>query len=142
MRRNIRITSLAVALCLLLGAWTCNQSTTQKVATVERDFAAAVQAAQASEIAAFQAGKIDKQTHVAIQGYFMQVAQAGKAVDAAILTGNKAGILAALDSAAASIGTLLNDGVGNIHDPTVKAEIQTAVLLAQSIISSAKAFVQ
>ena len=136
------VVPFAVALCLLLGAWTCNQSTTQKVATVERDFAATVQAAQSAEIAAHQAGKIDDETHKSIQTYFLQVAQAGKAVDAAILAGNKAGILAALDSAAASIGTLLNDGVGNIHDPTVKAEIQTAVLLAQSIISSAKAFVQ
>ena len=132
----------AIVLCLMLGAWTCNQSTTQKVATVERDFAAAVQAAQATEIAAHQAGKIDDATHLAIQRYFLQVAQAGKAVDAAILAGNKAGILAALDSAAASIGTLLTQGVGNVKDPTVKAEIQTAVLLAQSIISSAKAFVQ
>ena len=89
-----------------------------------------------------QAGKIDDATHLAIQRYFLQVAQAGKAVDAAILAGNKAGILAALDSAAASIGTLLTQGVGNVKDPTTKAEIQTAVLLAQSIISSAKAFVQ
>lgn len=130
-----------VAVCVLLLT-ACPQDVVTRVATVERDFAATVEAAQATEIAAYHAGKISASEHKAIEGYFLQLAPVGQQVDKAILAGNKAGILAALDSALASVDTLLNQGVGNVHDPTVQAELKTAVLLAQATLASAKAFIQ
>jgi hypothetical protein len=129
-----------VAIIACLAA--CPKQTAEKAATVSHDFAVAVYGAQQAEIAFHQQGKIDNSEHQKIQQGFLQLSKVGPQVDAAIVAGDKQGIIVAIDSALASLKILLDEGVGNVHNPDSKAAIEALLLTAQASLNTAKALVQ
>lgn len=105
-----------------------------------RDFSVAVKAFQQSEIALFEAGKIDADTHKRVQEGFLHLATTAPAVDAAIRQNNKAGILAAIDAGLADTDGFLAD-VGAVRDPNTRAELQALVLAIRTILANGKVLV-
>ena len=142
MTSAIRFRAVALVLVATMVLAACPSSTTQKVATISKDFAASVSAAQQAEITFYNAGKISADEHRAIETGFLQVSKVGPAIDAAVVAGNKAGILAALDSGISSLQTLIDSGVGNVKNADSKATLESLLLIAKSTLASAKAWVR
>lgn len=129
-----QITLLALAVYITAG-FACNSYL--KAAELSHDFALGVQAFQSSEIVFHNAGKIDDTEHITLQNWILRVAEAGKAMDTAIVAGHSATTAQAKVNAAIDATTgLLNDGVLMVKNPESKAALQLSLVTLKSILGS------
>lgn len=141
-RTQVMLVLTVAAIVMLTAGWACSSGSAAKVATISKDFAASVAAAQQAEIAFYNQGKITAQEHQTVETYFLQISKIGPSIDAAVVANDKAGILTALNSGIVVLQSALDAGVGNIKNPDSKAAIQSLLLVAQSALANAKVLVQ
>jgi hypothetical protein len=128
-------------LLLTLGAWTCSNSSWQKVGELAKDSAATALAAQESEIALHSQGFIDQPTHVTLQQKFSQLSDAGQRLDAAINQAHNGGdATAALNAALAATNDLISNGLTGIKNPDKQAQLKLALLAVQTTLNNVALF--
>lgn len=123
---------------ILMAAGQCDKY--RKTGQLARDFAAGVSAFQQTEIVLHQQGKIDNAEHLQIQGAILEVAQDGKKLDAAInLVHSAPDAKTALDASISAVSNALSDGALHVKNPDAKAELQTSIVLLESILHNIQA---
>jgi hypothetical protein len=113
----------------------------RKAGELAKDVAAGVLLAQQSEIALHKAGRIDDETHKAVQLKFSELADAGIRLDKAINEAHSAGSATqALQASINAVQDLSSNGVAGIKDAGAKAEVQAILLTVQVTLNNIAAF--
>ena len=152
MKHKLFTVGLLVALTILAGGWACSTTNLQKAATINKDFATAEVAAQQAEIAfhkpctapsvPYGCGTIDDSEHAMLQRDFLTLATCGKAVDAGLTAGDKAGTTKAITTCSNALASAINQGAAGIKNPNTQASVTGLLLTAQTILTSSLAWVQ
>lgn len=121
---------------LWTAALGCSGSAVHKATIASRDFRLALQAFQDGEIAWHDAGKVDNETHVAIQSYIVDSANVTKQVNSLLASGNAGGALAKVNELLTATNTLLDLGTLHIKDKDTLAAFETGILSIKTIISN------
>lgn len=135
MKANIRralIISLAAYICM---AASCDKY--RKAGQLAKDVAAGVLLAQQTEITLHKAGKIDDQTHQAIQQKFLSLADAGMRLDKAInQTHNAGSATEALKECTSLLDDLSTNGLFEIKDQQTVNSIRAILLTVQTTLNN------
>jgi hypothetical protein len=126
---------------LLLTGFSCDKYA--KAGQLAKDFSATVLLAQQVEIQAYNGGYIQPATHAVIQTKFLQLADAGVALDLAINQAhNGPSAKAQIDAAASLLLDLSNNQITGIKEEKTRMAIQAAILSCQTILDNIAAFAQ
>lgn len=138
---------LAILLCLSM--FTCSTSNAKKAATASKDFASAIVAAQQAEIQFHKScvpdalvagcGTITDAEHKLYQTGFLEIANCGPSVDAAIVANNTQGIKDAIKVCQTSVNNLT---LLTVKNPQSKAQITAFLFSAETALNTGLAFVQ
>lgn len=138
-RRNAAYLGTVIIAALLLCGFSCVSYA--KAGQLAKDFAASVLVAEQVEIAAANTGFIEPAMHKSMQQEFLQLADAGVRLDAAI---NQAHSVSGAAAEISVINKLLTDlsqnKVTGIKDPKTQLALKTALLTTQTIIDEIAAF--
>ena len=130
--RRIVIVSLAAYICM---AASCDKY--RKAGELAKDVAAGVLLAQQTEVTLHKAGKIDDQTHQAIQMKFSALADAGMRLDKAINQTHNAGSATdALKECSAALDDLSTNGLFEIKDQQTVNTIRAILLTVQTTLNN------
>jgi hypothetical protein len=139
--KNLYYATAVLMVSLLLTGFSCDKYA--KAGQLAKDFSATVLLAQQVEIQSYNSGYIQPATHVAIQTKFLQVAEAGVALDKAINQARNAqGAKAQIDVASSLLVDLSNNQISGIKDDKTRMAVQAAVLSCQTILDNIAAFAQ
>ena len=140
-------TSQGVVLALALGtallASGCDENQYRRAAVATKDFAIALEKAQEAEITLYRAGKLDASEHLAMQGAFDDLADAGKELNAAVLAGkSKPEALMRLQAALESSERLIENDVARIKNEEARQQVLTYLLVARTSLGTVAAVMQ
>lgn len=131
------ITVLLLPVLLLTQGFGCSSTNYHKMVVAEHDFKSTVQAFQDAEIAEFQAGFVDAQTHLKIQSGIINVAQGGQAL-ATLIQQNASpqSIQAQVNTLYGFLDTLNSDGLLYVKNPKSKATLEIALDSVKAIVTN------
>ncbi len=134
--KKLALISIMAYLCM---AASCDKY--QKVGQLAKDVAAGVLLAQQTEITLHKSGKIDDQTHQAIQKKFVELADAGMRLDQAINKAHSAGSATqALKECNVLLDDLSTNGLFEIKDQQTVNSIRAILLTVQTTLNNIAAF--
>ena len=139
--KNLYYAASVLMVSLLLTGSSCDKYA--KAGQLAKDFSATVLLAQQVEIQAYNTGYIQPANHAVIQTKFLQLADAGVALDRSInQVHNAQGAKAQIDVAASLLVDLSNNQLTGIKDEKTRMAIQAAILSCQTILDNIAAFAQ
>lgn len=113
-------------------AFTCTQASMVNAAKVEKSFSVSLKAFQDTETAAFQKQLISPTTHQHFAAVEEALATDAQKVDVALLSNDKATVIASVQKALAAVNSIEMGDVGSIGDLTTRGEVEVA---AQALIN-------
>lgn len=130
--RRIVIIALSAYICM---AASCDKY--RKAGELAKDVAAGVLLAQQTEITLHKAGKIDDETHHAIQEKFLALGEAGMRLDKAINESHNAGSATqALKDCTKLLDDLSTNGLFEIKDQQTVNTIRAILLTVQTTLNN------
>lgn len=134
-KKKLQLVLLVLLLSLLCSNFVCNKYA--KAGELAKDFASGVSAFNDVEIEFHKQGKLSDDEHIKLQTLLLQVEEAGKSLDNAIVTThNTADAKSALDVSFKNLQAMLDGGVLHIKNEEVKASLKTSLVLLKSILDN------
>lgn len=140
-RRTMIHVATVIIMVVLLAGWSCSPTGYARAGQLAKDLAASVLVAQQVEIQEQHAGFIDTDLHKAFQNELIQVAAAGKSLDAAINQDHSAqGAIAQIKVLDRLLQDLSQNKLAGIKDQNSKLALQAALLTIQTTLDNIAAF--
>lgn len=121
-----KIFLVAVLAWMPCCAFTCTSVNMVNAAKVEKTFSTSLKAFQDTETAAFNKQLISPATHQHFAAAEEALASDAQKVDIALLSNNKAGALAAVNTGLAAVNGIEMNDVGSIGDLTTRGAVEVA----------------
>ncbi len=138
-RRNLLVAVLLLPLAFASCPPGRRADRIRKLAQAADAFSMAVKSFQQAEITAHAQGLVDNAEHAAIERALIDVANAGRELDAAIRVAYAAGgrpqAQAAIAAALDSLDRLLAEGVLHVKNDNTRASLQALILAAKSFLA-------
>jgi hypothetical protein len=137
MRRYSKLLLLLPVVVLLTTAWSCNQTTAQKiinkVAVLNKGYADSV-------MALHKGGDLTDDQERQHLGWSRRVAEIGTSASSAFLAGDNAAALTQINLGIGVLDDALNNGLLGIKNETKKNEISAAILAIRGLFTTAATF--